>query len=118
MDTQIANPLNLSTYRFETFFKVYQDSDTNQLYYNILKNVNILAANDNTVEDAYTVAPHDTWVYISYKYYKTIDLWWLVCEYNGITNPTQMPEVGTTLKLLKAGYVYNVLSELYSQFNR
>ena len=110
MNSPIQNPLAISLYRFENFFKVYQDSDTGNLFYNLLKNVSVFPANDDSVEDTYTVKHEDTWAYISYKQYNTMDLWWLVCEYNGITNPTQFPEIGTTLKLLKSGYVYSVIS--------
>jgi hypothetical protein len=46
-----------------------------------------------------------------------MDLWWLVCEYNQIKDPTKMPEVGTTLKLLKSEYVSPVLKQLKLQVN-
>lgn len=118
MNEEITNPLAVSLYRFERFFKVYQDSDTGTSFYNILKNVSVFPANDNSVEDEYIVKPDDTWVYISYKQYSTMDLFWLVCEYNGIKNPTIFPEIGTKLKLLKSGYVYSVISELNRQFNQ
>jgi hypothetical protein len=118
MNDPIKNPLLLSLYQFENFFKVYQDSDTGNFFYNILKNVSVFPANDKSIEDEYIVKPDDTWVYISYKQYNTIDLWWLVMEYNRINNPTIFPEVGTTLKLLKSGYVYSVISELNRQFNQ
>jgi nucleoid-associated protein YgaU len=117
MNDPIENPSKLSLYRFENFFKVYQDSDSGNLYYNLLKNISIFPADDESVEDTYTVKHGDTWVYISHKQYNTMDLWWLVIEYNDIKNPTQFPEVGTTLKLLKSGYVYSVISELNRQFN-
>ena len=118
MNDPITNPAKISLYQFENFFKVYQDSDTGSSFYNILKNVSVFPANDPAVEDEYIVKPHDTWVYISYKQYNTMDLFWLVCEYNGIKNPTIFPEIGTKLKLLKSGYVYSVISELNRQFNQ
>ena len=114
----VTNPAKLSSYRFENFFKVYEDTDYKWLFYNILKNISIFPANDPSVEDDYVIQGHDTWVYISYKYYNTMDLWWLVCEYNGITNPTEFPETGSTIKLLKSNYVYSVLSELNKQLSR
>lgn len=117
MIQEITNPLKISLYRFENFFKVYQDEEKGNLFYNILKNVSVFPANDDSIEDEYIVKPDDTWVYISYKQYNTIDLWWLVCEYNGIKNPTQFPKIGTKLKLLKSGYVYSVISEINRQLN-
>lgn len=114
---EVTNPQKLSLYRFENFFKVFQDDIEGNLFYNILKNVSIFPANDTSIEDEYIVRPHDTWVYISYKQYNTIDLWWLVCEYNQIQNPTDFPEPGTKIKLLKSNYVHAVISELTRQFN-
>lgn len=36
---------------------------------------------------------------ISYKLYGTVDLWWVICQFNGVVNPLTDLEVG---KLLKA----------------
>lgn len=112
--TQSANSL----YSFQNFFNVYKDGDNDLLFYNILKNVSIFPANDDSVDVEYIVKPSDTWVYISYKYYNTIDLWWLVSEYNEIRNPTNFPPVGTKLRLLKPDYVYTIITEINKQFKR
>jgi hypothetical protein len=47
-----------------------------------------------------------------------MDLWWLVCEYNQIKNPVVMPEAGTQIKILKASYVFPIISELNKQLSR
>lgn len=119
MNDGIQNPLkNLSVYRFENFFNVYNDDETKTTFYNILKNISVYPANDNTIDIEYQTKEGDTWPYISYKFYSTTDLWWLVCEYNRISNPIDFPENGTTLKILKSDYVYVVLNELKKQLNR
>jgi hypothetical protein len=119
MNDKIINPVkNISTFSFENFFNVYQDNKTDLIYYNILKNINIIPSNVTEIEDEYIVQTNDTWVYISYKYYNTMDLWWLVCVYNQIQNPTILPEVGEKLKLLKSNYVYSIISELNKQLNK
>lgn len=107
-----------SLYRYENFFNVYKDNSTGSYFYNLLRGINIFPAQDSSIEQSYTTTFNDTWYLISYKYYNTMDLWWLVCEYNQIKDPTKMPEVGTTLKLLKADYVWPVLSQLNLQINR
>jgi len=107
---------SLSLYRYENFFNVYSDNDGNY-FYNLLRNINIFPAQDSSVEDPYIIQPTDTWYYISYKYYNTVDLWWLICEYNQIKDPTKMPELGSTIKLLKSQYVSAVLSQLNLQNN-
>jgi len=119
MNDGIQNPIkNLSIYRFENFFNVYNDVETKTTFYNILKNITVYPANDNTIDHEYQIKEGDNWPYISYKFYNTTDLWWLVCEYNQISNPIEIPENGKMLKILKSDYVHIVLNELKKQLNR
>ena len=106
----------LSLYRYENFLNIYNDTDGTR-FYNLLRSINIFPANDSSLEDEYVVNLNDTWVYIAYRYYGTIHLWWLVCEYNRITNPVKQPEAGTKLKLLKSTYVWAIISNLTKQIN-
>ena len=118
MKQQDFNDLpDLSIYRYENFLNIYLDGDQNK-FYNLLRSINIFPANDTSVEDEYTVGLNDTWILISYKYYGTIFLWWLVCEYNRIQDSTKLPEPGTKIKLLKRNYVSSVISNLEIQINR
>jgi hypothetical protein len=107
---------NLSVYRFENFLNTYTD-ENGYNFYNLLRSINIFPAEDSSIEDEYFVELNDTWLLISYKYYGTIYLWWLVCEYNRIDNPTNTPEPGTKIKLLKRDLVWNVISYLNKQNN-
>lgn len=109
-------PKLTSLYRYENFFNVYTDNDDNY-FYNLLRGINIFPAKDSSVEDEYITKFNDTWYLISYNYYKTMDLWWLVCEYNQIKDPTKLPEVGTKIKLLKSEYVWPVIQQLNLQIN-
>lgn len=115
---QFADLPKLSLYRFENFFNIYQDSNNTFKYYNIIKGINLFPANNTSAEDSYVVKYSDSWLSISYQYYNTQDLWWLVCIYNQIEDPTSMPESGTTIKLLKASYVSKVIDELNKQVSR
>ena len=107
----------LNAFRYENFFNIYEDTDTKERFYNILRSINIFPANDDNVEISYRTMPQDTWVSISYKHYNTIDLWWLICVYNGITNPVLMPDPGFLLRILKKEYVGLVLNQLKAQVN-
>jgi hypothetical protein len=107
---------NLSLYRYENFFNIYDNNGYK--FYNLLKNISIIPANNTSVEEVYNIAYNDTWHLISYKYYNTMDLWWLVCAYNQIINPVKMPEQGTQIKLLKASYVSTIISELNKQISQ
>ena len=103
-----------SLYRYENFFNVYQDNN-GYYFYNLLRNITVLPADNTSIEDSYTTKFNDTWYLISYNYYGTMDLWWLVCEYNQIKDSTTMPTLGTKLKLLKSQYVSPVLQQLNLQ---
>ena len=35
---------------------------------------------------------------IAWKYYRDVNLWWIIAEFNNIINPLEIP-VGTTLKI-------------------
>jgi hypothetical protein len=112
------NPTKKLSYtRFEKFLNVYQDEE-GFLFYNLLRTINIIPADDSSIEDEYTIKPKDTWIYIAYKYYDNINLWWLVCEYNQIKNPTKPPVAGSKIKLLKPEFVNSIISELNRQIKR
>lgn len=106
----------LSFYRYENFFNIYTE-DNGMKFYNLLRSINVFPANDSIAEDEYLVALNDTWMLISYKYYGTIHLWWLVCDYNRIQDPTKIPEPGTKIKLLKKDFVWSVITSLKEQIN-
>jgi hypothetical protein len=114
--SQFPDLPQLSLYRYENFFNVYNDKDGTR-FYNLLRSINIFPANDSSVEDSYQVKTNDNWLLISYKYYGTIYLWWLVCEYNRVKNPSLQPETGTTIKLLKSNYVWAIISNLNNQIS-
>jgi hypothetical protein len=106
----------LSFYRYENFFNIYKSNDGTK-FYNLLMSINVLPADDSSVEDEYYAKTNDTWLLISYKYYGTMFLWWLVCLYNRIDNPTKLPEIGTRIKLLKKEYIAVLLETLNKQIN-
>lgn len=105
----------LSVYRYENFFNVYNDKASDVRFYNFLRSINIFPASDTSAEIDYTIQYGDSWTFISYKNYNTIDLWWLICEYNQIKNSVVMPEEGTKIKILKPEYVSFILSEISRQ---
>jgi hypothetical protein len=116
--SNVSNLPSISLYSFENLLNVYTDTDTDYNFYNLLRAINVVPTNNDLAEDQYITTFTDTWVSISYKHYNTMDLWWLVCAYNQISDATKRPEPGTVLKLLKSQYVGVVLSELKKQINK
>lgn len=112
---EIEDLPKLSVYRYENFFNIYTDSESDARFYNLLRNINVFPANDSVLEDEYIIQYDDSWTYISHKAYNTIELWWLICAYNQIQNPIKLPPAGTKIKILKSEYVNLVLTELNRQ---
>jgi len=113
---EINNPnSNISLYSFENFFKVYQDGDIS--FYNLLKNITINVS-DNSLIDQYFTTPTDTWYYIAFKQYGTMDLWWLILTLNPNQIPGIMPEPGTLLNLIKPELINSVITQITQQLNR
>jgi nucleoid-associated protein YgaU len=108
---------NYSTYLSKAdmanLFNVEFDSTlgANTLTYNLNHTVSITSIENisNEYFTKYVVADGDTWPLISWKNYNTTLLWWIICKSNGITNPIQEPEAGTTLKILNSGVVSQIL---------
>jgi hypothetical protein len=107
----------ISSYKFENFFNVQEDLRNNK-FFNLIKSINVFQSNNDEVEESYYIKPSDTWISISFDFYNTLDLWWLICVYNQIHNPLELPLVGTKIKILKSRYVGIVLQELASQTER
>jgi hypothetical protein len=103
-----------SSFKFENFFNVYE-TDKGYRFFNLLKNISIFPSNNSEVEEEYIADGTDTWYSISHKIYGTLNLWWLVCLYNGTINPFTPLKSKTVLKVLKGEYVGLVLSEIKKQ---
>jgi hypothetical protein len=98
--------------KLENLFNIYK-LDSGEYFYNILNTVNFDSNNIAAYSyDWYTIMTGDTYTYISYKHYNTINLWWLICSLNNIQDPTSLPTPGTEIKILKTTLVNNVLTTI------
>lgn len=104
--------VSLGSNRLENIFNVYQ-TDSGEYYYNLLNTVNFNTEDISpSIYYTYNVVQGDSYTLVSYKNYKTISLWWLVCAINSIQDPTKLPEPGTLLKILNNNLVINILTEI------
>ncbi len=83
--------------------------------YSINRTVNFTDLDTSTTTNnalfiPYKIIANDNWTIISYKFYQTIELWWLIAKVNNIANPTEDPVVGTTIKILTSDVVNQILS--------
>lgn len=58
-------------------------------YFNLCKGISF--SNVDSVDPGmfaeYTVTENDSWTSISYRFYGTVELWWLVCKFNRRQGP-------------------------------
>lgn len=100
----------LSPNLYENIFKI--GFDNTHPYYNILKTIVMPKDLNDNLFEFINPLPNDTWTNLSYLYYNTINLWWLIAITNNVFNPFEMP---STLKILKPEYLDAVLGEIQSQ---
>jgi hypothetical protein len=111
---EIAIAPELANENFANFFNIYLRSD-DILTYSINKglyfeNVDNLSPSTFSL---YTIQEKDSWSTISFQFYDTIELWWLICKVNQITDPVaDSPVPGTEIKLLNKDIVGTVLQQL------
>jgi hypothetical protein len=111
---------NINANNFANMFNVYKDSDVDNAYtYAINRTLNVQGLPEDPTDDYnnsmfiyHTIQHDDTWKLISYKAYDTIDLWWMICKVNNIIDPTDMPEIGATIRILSRDLVNDMLNNL------
>jgi nucleoid-associated protein YgaU len=93
-------------------FNVYEEDKTsdNTLYFNINRTLNLNGLDNISKRyfTTYRIVNEDTWAKISYKFYNTTRLWWLVCKVNKIYNPTIDPEPNTDIMILTKDFVKSI----------
>lgn len=98
---------------YESIFNVYQDDG--YYAYNLLRSVEFPDEIESDLVSYIRVNGNISWTQLSFKIYKDINLWWLICSVNKILNPVIKPAPGTVLKIIKPGQVNNVLLQIKNQ---
>ena len=112
-DIRNGSILNVSPQDMANLFNIYSSVEGN-LYFNINRTVvikgveNLLAG----VYSQYMVREGDQWTTISFKLYNTIELWWLICKFNDVTDATLGPIPGSLLKIPTDPVVLSVVDGL------
>lgn len=90
-----------TSYEIETFLNIWRSADVNSKLVN-----NTLAYNK------YIQNIDENWDNIATKYYENDGLWWTIALTNNITNPFEEGQVDGTLKILKSGYLFQLLKDV------
>lgn len=97
-------------------FNVYPKSENNVTYltYNLNRGLTINGVNNIPAIylDYHTVKEGETLNIISYKWYGSISLWWVIAKINNIMDATQTLEAGRSLYIIKSDAVNTILNTL------
>ena len=110
--SDVPNPsVQLTPQNMENIFSVNQDA-SGFYYFNLIRTINFPVDLDPSSYTIYQVAPNDMWPSISWKVYKNVKLWWLICTANQIQNPVIPPTPGTQLKIINRDVVKTILNQI------
>lgn len=108
----ISDDMKLDKYNFANLFDVVELGEKS--YFNIGKT--IVFENVEYIPEGsyyvYEVKFGDSWTNISYKYYNTIKLWWIICKFNSIENPFEELQPGIIIKIPNENLVQTVLTNI------
>ena len=90
-----------TSYEIETFLNIWRSADVNSKLVN-----NTLAYNK------YVQNIDENWDNIADEYYNNDGLWWTIALMNNITNPFEECQINGTLKILKSGYLFQLLKDV------
>ena len=94
-------------------YNIIQDID--MVYaINIFKTIDITdyVKNNNDFFLTHIAEEDEWWDNISYKYYQTPALWYIICIMNNILNPYEEIEKGQLIKIIKQVYLYNIFKDI------
>jgi len=111
-DIDELNTTPLSENSLSNYFTVVNDD--NKYRYLMTRTLYINGSNvaNNDLYTNYNVQNNDHWTLISYKFYGLIDLWWLICKFNEIKNPYEIPVPGTMIKIPTEEFVGYILEQI------
>ena len=81
---------------------------------NIFKTIDITdyVKNNNDFFLTHIAEEDEWWDNISYKYYQTPALWYIICIMNNILNPYEEIEKGQLIKVIRQVYLYNIFKDI------
>lgn len=80
--------------------------------YNLMHGINVPQNINPVFYDMYTPPEHTTYQTLSYKFYGTIKLWWLICLVNNMFDISTGTIKEYPLKIIKPQFIGTILSEL------
>lgn len=107
-----TSKVSLDTYNFAKIFTQFKDKNGNYVF-NLNDTISVILGDANSdLYISHLVSAKDTYQTISYKYYGTTRLWWLIAKLNNIEDATVLPAHTTIVKVLNPSLLNTVLSSL------
>lgn len=113
--TEFVQTKELNQYDFANLFNVVKLGENS--YFNICKTINFENVDDVPPKYyyVYTINETDSWTGISYKFYETIRLWWLICKFNKIVDPFKELTTGKIIKIPSMDFAKQILRIISTQ---
>lgn len=108
---EIENLPQLQSQNFENIFQVYTDQD-DFYFYNLLQTIHFPQNLPDVFFKIHYVTYNETWPVISYKYYNTTKLWWVIALANNIINPINSITPGDPIKIPNPSIVSEILTQI------
>ena len=104
----------LSNVSYLKLFNILYDTDEEIYFMNIFRSYIINPSLTNNIFNylSYSVNDDAWWEQISNIFYKNTSLWWAVCLTNKVINPFEELEPGENLKIIKEGFLPQLLKEI------
>lgn len=103
--------INVNPYDYANIFTVYED-EYNILYFNLINDLSIDGDIDPSLYQEIFYNQEESWYEMSYKYYGTTRLWWLILVANKVNNPFEDIKTGDRIKILRKEIVSEILSQI------
>lgn len=104
----------LDNYNFANFLNVVNKGKNS--YFNLCRSIYFNTDDiDPGLIDMYEIAEGDTWTNISFRYFGTIKLWWLICKFNNVKNPFDELESGKFIKIPTKDLMESIINIIQSK---
>ena len=99
---------------FDNYLLILKDDEGND-FYDLIRSIRFP---ENPLDVLYVAHQYsgEEWTKLSYLYYGTINLYWLILAFNNIDNPFQKYDNGKTLKIPKPEIVKDILTKLRANY--
>lgn len=101
-------------YKLEKILDVYKQYGTKHFYFNLLNTVRFPEKINSKTYDVHVCLAEELWTTISWKYYKRIDLWWLIAAMNNIDNTFLPLESGKKLMVPKPLTLRKIIDQIHN----